>query len=330
MKKKEDINLDMDAIMADDTPMIENVEVENKVKEKREMKFHSEVGLDGKPLINCLSNTRVIVRYIPKDTSLVRDKKHVLGGGMAETSVRYLTVPMLRSGIYVDVLTNSEKSYLEYVMGLPVNALSIYNKIDNYWSNYMVRLTKHDTYLNLSIPEDYIKYKVLLANKDVVCPSMDELTARRKATYQFVLIREGEAEKHAVTKVNATVECYVEYGRIKDDYNKLKTVCEIISKKPVAANQKIESLQNDCYNFISDDPKGFLNVVRDEYLDTKVLIKRACEAGLIYKRGNFYYLRDGNIPLCSANEDPTYHNAAKYLSMPKNQELKFTLEAKLS
>lgn len=327
-KKTEDINLDMEEIMADNTPKINTVEVKNKVNNiKSEYNSRS---IDGSELINCLSNTRVIVRYIPKDTNLVHDKKHVLSGGMAETSVRYLTVPMLRSGIYVDVLTTNEKNYLEYIMGLPMNALSIYNKTDNYWSNYMVRLTKHDTYLNLSIPEDYIKYKVLLANKDIICPSMDELNNKRKATYQFVLIREGDVEKHAVSKVNATVECYVEYGRIKDDFDKLKTVCEIIGKRPIAANQKIEILQQDCYNYISDNPKEFLNVVKDKYLDTKVLIKKCCEHGLIYKRSNFYYLRDNNQPLCGPNEDSTFNNAAIYLSAPKNQELKFTLEAKLN
>lgn len=328
-KKKEDINLDMEAIMAEDVPEVNNVEVENKVNiNKIERNYMTRDNSNS--LINCLSNTRVIVRYIPRDTNLVHDKRHVLAGGMAEDSVRYFTVPVLRSGVYVDVLTSNEKAYLEYVMGLPINALSIYNKVDNYWSNYMIRLSKFDTYLNLSVPEDYIKYKVLLANKDFICPSMDELNNRRKATYQYVLIKEGDEEKQAVSKVNTTVECYVEYGKIKDNFYKLKTVAEIIDGKPTAANQKIEWLQNKCYEFISNNPKLFLSVVRDEYLDTKVLIKRCCENGFIYKRGNYYYLRDNNQPLCGPNEDPTFNIAAKYLSHPKNQELKFTLEAKLN
>lgn len=328
MKKKEDINLDMDAIMADDTPIINNVE-EVKVNESPK-EYRSSTTLDGKPLINCLSKTRIIVRHIPKQTALVQDKRHVLSDGMAEDSIRYFTVPMLRSGAYVDVLTNSEKAYLEYIMNLPINALSIYNRVDNYWSNYLVRLTKHDTYLDLSLPEDYIKYKVLLANKDTICPSMEELNNARKATYQYVLIREGDEEKQAVSKVNTTVECYVEYGRIKDDIDKLRVVTEIISGKPTAANQKLEWLQNKCYEFISNNPKLFLSVVKDEYLDSKVLIKKACEAGLIYKRGNYYYLAETKAPLCGNNEDPTLNIAAKYLSMPKNQEMKFTLEAKLN
>lgn len=327
VKKKEDINLDMDAIMADDAPVVNNVEVK-KVNIPKRVDYNTD--LDGTPLINCLSKTRVIVRFIPKDTALVHDKRHVLGGGMAEDSVRRFTVPMLRSGVYVDVLTASEKSYLEYIMGLPINALSIYKKENNYWDNYQVRLTKYDNYLDLSVPEDYIKYKVLLANRDFICPSMDVLNTARKATYQYVLIREGEEEKNSVTKVNATVSCYEEYGKIKDDLDRLRVIAEIIEGRPTAPNQKLEFLQNKCYEFISNNPKLFLSVVRDEYLDAKVLIKKCCDNGLIYKRGNFYYLRDGNIPMCSANEDPTFNVAARFLSMPKNQEIKFTLEAKLN
>ena len=111
---------------------------------------------NSKPLINCLRNTRVIVRRIPKNHGLVTDPRHLYSNGMAEDANRYFTVPVLRSGAMVNVLTANEKNYLEYIMGLPTNALSVYRKEDNYWSNRMVRLRKQDNYLDLSIPEDYI------------------------------------------------------------------------------------------------------------------------------------------------------------------------------
>lgn len=64
-------------------------------------------------------------------------------------------------------------------------------------------------------------------------------------------------------------------------------------------------------------------------LSTKVLIKKAIEAGLISNRGNYLYLRADNSPLCEINEEPTLNIAAKYLNSPKHQEVKFALEAKL-
>lgn len=64
-------------------------------------------------------------------------------------------------------------------------------------------------------------------------------------------------------------------------------------------------------------------------LPTKVLIKKAIEASLISKRGNFLYLRSDNSPLCEANEEPTINVAARYLNNPRHQDIKFALEAKL-
>ena len=65
-----------------------------------------------KPLINCLKNEQVIVRYLPKQSRMVSNPKHVLFGGMAENATRTFVVPMLSSGRYVNVLTDDEKDLI--------------------------------------------------------------------------------------------------------------------------------------------------------------------------------------------------------------------------
>ena len=150
MGKEGEVILDVDTIM-DETPMQEVVEAT--VKQPRRRQAKQPVAVD-EPIVNCLRNERVIVKHVPKETGIVRDPKHILYGGMAEGAVRWLTVPRLTSGMYVNVLTNAEKACLEEVMGLEYNALSIYNKVDNFWDNYQVRLTKQDNFLNLADPDD--------------------------------------------------------------------------------------------------------------------------------------------------------------------------------
>src|SRR5574344_1693519 len=121
---------------------------------------------------------------------MVTNPKHILYGGMAEGAVRRFTVPRLSSGMFVNVLTDNEKAYLEEIMGLEYNALSIYKKVDHFWDDSnenginRVRLTKQDNYLNLADPEDYIRYKILLANKDYIASSLQELEDHPKSTYQ--------------------------------------------------------------------------------------------------------------------------------------------------
>ena len=276
-----------------------------------------------------LRNERVIVRFIPKENDSITDRKHVAFGGMMESSFRGFTVPVLSNGSFKNVLTDDEKSFLEETLGLEINGLSVYNKKDNYWDNYMIKLTKQDTVLDLSNPEDYIKYKVLLANKELIAPSMNALRDSRKATYEYVIMAPSEEFADSRNRVNNTMKCFEEFGAIKDNFDVLRCVIETVDGRNVAANTKIEFLQAKATDLIQSNPKLFLTSVTDPLLNTKVLIKKAVEAGIISKRGDYYYFREDGSPVCGNNEDPTFTVAAKYLSLPQNQELKFSIEAKL-
>ena len=291
---------------------------------------------EDKELINCLRNEKVIVRFVPRETAMVHNKNHILYGGMAETATRNFVVPRLTStGLYVNILTNDEKNYLEYAMGLEPNTLSIYKKNDNFWDDSnpngigRVTLHKQDNYLDLSNPSDYIKYKILLANKDQIASSLQELEDRPKATYQFVIISENAETKSNLSKMDATMECYVEYGSIRNDKDTLKTIIELIEKRPIAPQVKLDYLQGKVNDYIQKDPRRFLSIVTDKLLPAKVLIKKGMEQGLISWRNNLYYWKQDGMPMCEMGEESTLTNAAKYLTSPKHSELKFMLEAKL-
>ena len=220
-------------------------------------------------------------------------------------------------------------------MGLEYNALSIYKKENNFWDDSnpsgigRVILHKQDNYLDLSIPEQYIQYKILLANKDQIAPSMEELENRPKATYQFVLISEGDEVQKNLSRMDITMEFYTEYGAVKKDKDTLRVIIEQLEKRPVSSNVKLDYLQNKVNDYIQADPRKFYKVITDEYLPAKVLVKRAVEAGLIGMKNNTYYLRKDGSPLCEMGEDSTLNNAAKFISSIKHQELKFQLEAQL-
>lgn len=310
---------------------------EKKVVTKRKVKKSEDTDDDN--LVSCLRNEKIIVRYIPKTSGLwanTTNPRHVLSGGMAETSFKTFVVPRLTSsGVYVNVLTNSEKAFLESYMGLEDGDLSIYKRHNNFWDSSneegvnTVILGKRDNYLDLSIPEDYIKYKILLANKNFICPSLKELEDRPKATYQYVIIEEGAEAKKLSNNVSVTMQCYKEFGKMEDDASTMRVVIELITMRAVDVNTKIDFLKTRINELIQANPKTFLTVVTDEYLSTKVLIKNSIEAGTIYLKGNYHYLREGNTPLCGKNEEPTLNNAARFLNLPKNQQIKLMLESKL-
>lgn len=279
---------------------------------------------------NCLRNERVIIRHIPKESGSITNTKHIAYGGMMRGAIRIFTVPIIAStGSYYDVLTKKEKACLEKAMHLEDNALSVHKTKENFWENFIVRLTKEDNYLSLSDPIEYIKYKVLLANKDFIASSIEEAEDKPKATYQFVIIRENEELARSRTKMSATMESYKEFGKIEDNIPLMRTIVETIDGKPTSPKINIEFLKTRINNIIQADCRIFLKIVKDPLLNTKVLIKQAIEAGIISNRGSFLYVTETNTPLCNNGEDPTLNVAAKYLNLPKNQELKFSIEGKL-
>ena len=121
----------------------------------------------------------------------------------------------------------------------------------------------------------------------------------------------------------------MEFGKISENKDILRTVIEIIEGRPTASNNKLEFLQGKVGELITANTKLFLSTVKDPLLNNKVLIKKAIEAWIISKRGYYLYLRDGNLPLCGNGQEPTLNIAASFLAEPKNAELKYSIEAKV-
>lgn len=317
----------------EDAPKIEVPKIQKKAIKQSKVRIENNEDMG---TINCLRNEKIKIKFIERNNGL--PSNHVLSGGMADGAKISLVVPKLNTGSFVNVLTDAEKSFLEEYMGLEYNALSIYKKPEeeNFWNDAnsnginKVELRKGDNYLDLSDPQQYIQYKILLANKNIICPSLTALKETPKATYRFVIIAEGEESKQAKTNMNNTMRCYKEYGKIEENKDLLRMIVETLDGRPTAPTVKLEFLQNKCNTLIQNDPKKFLSVITDPLLSTKALIKLSIENGSIANRGNYLYLRSDNTPLCEQNEEPTLNFAAKYLNAPKHQDILFALQAKLN
>lgn len=284
--------------------------------------------MEEKKLVCPLRNTTVIARFIPREGSEA-DKRHVLFGGMAETATRTYTVPLVGSSNSLkNVLTTEEKDYFESVLG--VN-LSVLNKKDNYWVNFKVRLNKGDNFFDLSQVEDYLKYKVLLANDKLICRSLEEWERRPLATYQYVMVEEGDEMKIAVSRRQLKKECFKLAGKISDDFEMLKAVVEMLSKRPISQRTNATFLADKLDEYIDENAAEAYKVLNNPSLKSIVFIKRCVGAGLIIKTGDFYYLKSGRskTPMAEDGKDPVIEQAIAFLKNPKNQETKFALEAQL-
>lgn len=282
---------------------------------------------------NPLRKEKVVIRMVKRQSELFDNPNHVLSGGMAASTVYSMCVPKTDSGAFKQVLDPDEQAFCEKALGLPDESMSPHKKNDNFWSskNPMtnVQLGKDDTILDLSNVEDFIRYKILLANDNVICPSYKALESRPKSTYRFVVVKTTEELSTMNSKVNTKMECYKQLGKIEDDWNKMKTIIEILDTSVLGVKTSIEWLKTQCVNHIDNDPKRFLSVAQDPLLDNKVLLKRCIEAGIVSNRSGRLFLKKDNTPMCSDGEEATLGIAAKWISQPKQQEVRLLLEAQL-
>lgn len=280
-----------------------------------------------------LRRETVLVRMVPRRSEMFEGENHVLNGGMADRTRYWLTVPKGATGGYAQVLDAEEQEFCEGALGLPAGGMSPHKADGNFWSSrnplVNIELGKEDRRLDLSDVEDFIRYKVLLANTSVVCRSIDELERRPRETYRFVLVSRNEERRAMNSRVDSKMECYKEFGKIEDDAYRMRTVIELLDNTVLSSGTSTEWLRESCVNHIDESPKRFLQVVKDPLLGDKIFIKRLVEAGVVSNRSGRMFIRKDGTPMCDNGEEATLAVAARWIADPRRQELRLLLEAQL-
>lgn len=281
-------------------------------------------------LVSCLRNEKIKVRFILKPDGFIKNPDHPLYGGLAEGAVRKFCVPLQKNGKFVQVLTDAEKEYLEEVMGMEKNALSVYKKEDNYWKNRYVELTKEDNYLDLSDPIDYIKYKILLSPRQipVICKSEMEYRRSPLPTYQFVITTDKEDISLDAADLRGKAKAFNLYSKIADNYEKLSYLLLKVAGKTIRKSDTnlIESAINTA---ILTKTEKFIKECENPYLDTEILILKAVDKGFVERYKDEYTLKDGRVLLCPLDLVPSLTTACQFLNAPKNQEYLLALQAQV-
>ena len=111
----------------------------------------------------------------------------------------------------------------------------------------------------------------------------------------------------------------------------LKTVLEMLDGRAVSDDASIEFIQNEIDKKIEEDAQKVFDIINNDKLPIMILLQKSVGNGLVVKNGDFYYYKNDKtkVPMCREGEDPTMDNTIKFLLNPKNQEMKFALEAQL-
>lgn len=272
-----------------------------------------------------LPNKKVRVEPMTENPGWITDKNHVAFFKMEGTADRF-TVPLQRRGVFVNVLTDAEKQFLEGELGVD---LGVYKKEGkaSFWSNYIVKLDKYGSALDLSKPDEYIDYKVLLANKSLICPNYDQRTTA--ATFKYYIADSSEIAKSQKAIIDVNKKAYMYYGKMEDDAQALAAFLQVhsLSTKGVAARIDPESninfLQEQVSIILDNSPRKFVEFMEDDNFGIRSIIAEGLLVGAVTKGAQGYETADGLVI------GKTVHNAVTFLSLEVNGDVLLTIEARI-
>ena len=222
------------------------------------------------------------------------------------------------------VLTNPEEKFLSNIIARDLN---VFNKVeDNYRVTRFVRLDKGFTILDLSDPEDYISYKILLHQPEEVVEGGDNKFSKGGLKY---FIDDLQYEDRSRSKsATAKKDAYKEFGKLTSKgKNAMMDFLNVYYQNkpgktvPQGANETW--LESALDKIIEDDIDGFLFISQDPDYDMKVLITMAVKTKALLFYDNKYHTPDQAV-IANSTKD-----LILYLNNDMNQETVLQIKARI-
>jgi len=140
---------------------------------------------------------------------------------------------------------------------------------------------------------DYITRSVLLANKDLVAP--DARSARGKASYKYMIVDLEYEDEKLANEATLAGDAYGEFNKIREDKDSLSNVLFLLKNVRVSPSSKLEWLVGEVGKIVQKSPKRFLDIVKDEDMQIKLLIGQGIAANAILRDGTIYRTAGGDL-----------------------------------
>lgn len=278
----------------------------------------SEVGFEIKSSI--LLNKRVDVKPIIRNNSWL-GKGHD-GEFMYTGTFKGFCVPMDKNtGQLKHFLNKEEQKFFEKEMQLEEGALSFYDKNNEFWSRFVVKLDKNGITLDLNNVLDNLKWRMLLANNRKIAPSAE--TRFELPTYEFMIVDRDYEVEERVKKSSKIKEAYRAFGKLEVSETKMKDFLRVYGKRP-SPNATREFLISEIDRIIEADTEGFLSITEDQNYELKLFIEDALDAKALIKSGKTGYALPGGDIIGTSQAA-----AITWLKDPRNSEEKLTIQAKV-
>lgn len=248
-------------------------------------------------------------------------------------------VPLAYNGVLVDPLEGMEPeaiAQLATALAMKPEDFNV-NKVEkNFWKHEYdglqgttykhgieVKVDKNEKTLDLSKPLDFLEYRVLLANKETIAPSLAE--QKNKGSYRFVLVDEDEEVISRVKSSDKRKEATKAQLRLEESETRLKNFLRVYGRS-VPATAKKDWLIAEVDKVVEENMDGFLTIVQDPDYENRLFILDAVQAKAIVKTGADEYSLPGGKKM---GKTGSMKDAILFIKDPKNQPEVLTIKARL-
>lgn len=215
----------------------------------------------------------------------------------------------------------TEREFFEEELGVD---LSPYGEPgSNFWRDSKksrVTLTKEGMALNLNTAMGMLRYKILLANKNLIAPSYEE--RRNRATYEFMIVNQGKLTSKKAEAGKLKSRAFAAFAKITGDEGSMKGFIRALGRA-IPANYTNDWMEAEILDVLEDNPGNFLRIVEDPTYEIKIFIQKAVECGSIKRMNDRRYVLDNGIELGDLPQ------AIQYLSDPEHQEVKLRIKSQI-
>lgn len=294
-----------------------------------------------------LPNKKVLVKPVVWEGWLPKGHS---GSWLNDGAIMTISVPISRaSGELINPLTTEEQEYFEdpAKSGMDFNRgdLSPYKKPDYkndkvpYWYWKEVVLRKPDTIvdsttvlttLDLSIPEQYLDYKILLANSGYGGIVAENWESRYdNGAYRIVLVEDGYDVETKASTAQDNIEAYKLFDKIQHSQEKLYEFLSVYwlenpkSTVRPSIDAKVPFMVAQVEDIISKNAKEFISIMNNDYSD-KLMIHEGIKLGILKIIGSTFVLMPDETPVGSSLKE-----VILYFKDDRHQEDKLKLVAQI-
>ena len=200
---------------------------------------------------------------------------------------------------------------MERLLGLEEGTLK---NTSAYWNTYQPRYDAYSKTLDLTDDLDLLEYLFLLG-QSVVADGVENIDSSSKIEY--VIYSEEQEAKERNEGRNALKQAYITSSNLD-----LETQISLLAVYGIIADSTSPSIiQDKIDEKIADNPQKFLDLLADSNLETKALLRKCLDKGILTAENGA--IQHGEVPI-----GYDFENAAN--SVSKDSKLEKILRAKLS